>query len=70
MRENLSGKYWNVMSSIRFTGNMEILLGIFWELLEEQGQESIDILSCSDGIADGRAAIGVTDIDGLVKEDD
>jgi hypothetical protein len=49
---------------------VEVLLGIFWELLEEKCEECVYILSGCDSVADRAAAVRVTDIDGLVKEDD
>ena len=57
------------MACIRFTRNVEVLLRIFWELLEEEGEECIDVLASRNGIAHGAAAVGVADIDGLVEED-
>lgn len=48
---------------------MEVLGGVFGELLEEKGKESIDILCSSARLADGVTTVGETDIDGLVKED-
>jgi hypothetical protein len=49
---------------------VEVLLGIFWELLEEEGKEGIDILACSNGVANSGATVRIADIDGLVEEDD
>jgi hypothetical protein len=49
--EDLRSEDWDVVASIRFTSNMEVLLSIFWELLEEEGEESIYVLASSDGIA-------------------
>lgn len=49
---------------------MEVLLGVLGELVEEEGEEGIDILASSDRVAHGATAVRVTDIDGLVKEDD
>jgi hypothetical protein len=36
---------------------VEVLLGIFWELLEEEGEKGINILSSCNSIADGATAI-------------
>ena len=36
--EDLSAEDGNVVSSIRFPGDVEILMRIFWELLEEEGE--------------------------------
>lgn len=46
---------------------MEIKLGVFREFLEEQLKESIDVLSCSVGVASTVATIGVTNIQGLFQ---
>ena len=43
----------NVVASIRFACDVEVLLRILWELLKEEGEESIDILSSSDCVANG-----------------
>lgn len=45
------------MASIRLSGNMEILFAILGELMEEQGEEGIDILASSNGVADSIATI-------------
>jgi hypothetical protein len=49
---------------------VEVLLRILGELLEEEGEECIYVLSCSNGVADRATAVGITDVDGLVEEDD
>lgn len=41
---------------------MEVLFGVFWELLEEEGKEGIDVLSSGDSVANGVAAVRVADI--------
>jgi len=68
--ENLGSKDWDVVTGVRLTSNVESLLGVLWELLEEQGHQSIDVLASCDSVADGAARVGVTDVDWLVKEDD
>lgn len=68
--ENLGSKDRNVVASVRFTSNVECLAGILWELLEEQSQEGVNVLASSDSVADGAARVRVTNVDGLVKEDD
>ena len=68
--KNLCGENWNVVTSVRFTCNVEILGGVFGELLEEEGEECVDILSSCDCVADLSTTVGVTDIDGLIEEDD
>jgi len=36
---------------------VETLLGVFWELLEEQGKQGVDVLSGSNGVADRAATV-------------
>ena len=55
--EDLRGKNRDVVTSIRFTRNVEALLGIFGELLEEEGEQGVNILASSDRVADGTAAV-------------
>ena len=57
------------MACVRFPGNVEVLLRVLWELLEEEGEECIDVLASRNGIAHGAAAVGVADIDRLIEED-
>lgn len=68
--QDLRGKDGNVVTSIGLASNVEVLLGVLGELVEEEGQESVDILASSNGVAYGVARVRVTDVDGLVKEDD
>ena len=68
VRKNLRSKDRNVMSTVRFTCNMEILGGILRELFEEQGEECVNILARSNCIADRLAAVGIANIDRLVEE--
>lgn len=56
----------NVVASVRLAGNVEVLLGILRKLLEEQGQQRVDVLASSACVADGVAAVGVANVDGLV----
>ena len=49
---------------------MKILRSIFWELLEEQCEEGINVLAGGDGITDRATAVGEADINGLIEEDD
>lgn len=58
------------MSGIRLASNVKVLLGILRELLEEQRQQRVDVLPGGIGVTDGAAAVRVTNIDGLVEEDD
>ena len=70
MAEDLRGKDGNIMTSIRLSSNMEVLLGVLRELFEEQCEQSIYIFACCDRIANGAAAIRVANVDRLVEEDD
>lgn len=69
VRQNLRSKDGDIVTSIGFTGNVEVLLGILGELFEEEGKQGIDVLASSNRVADSRVAVGVTDVDRLVKED-
>jgi hypothetical protein len=48
---------------------VEGLLGVFGELLEEEGKQGIHILASSDSVGDLATAVGVSDVHGLVEED-
>jgi hypothetical protein len=68
--EDLVGKDGDVVASVRLSSNVEILLGVLGELVEEEGEKGVDVLAGSDSVAHGTTAVGVANIDGLVKEDD
>lgn len=70
MRQDLRGEDGNVVTSIRLSSNVEGLLSVLGEVVEEQGQESVDVLAGGDSVVDGVAAVGVASIDRLVDEDD
>jgi hypothetical protein len=70
VREDLGGEDWDVVARVRLARDVERLLRVLWELLEEEREEGIDILSSGDGVADAGAGVGVADIDGLIEEDD
>jgi hypothetical protein len=70
MLQDLVGKDRDVVASIRLSSNVEILLSILRELLEEEGEEGIDVLAGSNSVAHTSTAVRVTNIDGLVEEDD
>jgi len=38
VREDLGGEDRNVVASVRFTGDVEVLMRVLWELLEEEGE--------------------------------
>lgn len=67
--QDLRSEHGNVVTSIRLARNVEVLLRILGELLEEESEQRVDILASGNGVADGRATVGVADVDGLVKED-
>ncbi len=49
---------------------MKVLVCVFRELFEEEGQQSIDIFARGDGVGDRGATVGEAGVDGLVEEDD
>lgn len=70
MGENLGGKDGDIVTSVALAGDVEVLLGVLWELFEEEGQQGIDILAGGRGVADRASAVGIANVDGLVEEDD
>ena len=48
MAQDLRREDWDVVTGIRFSSNMEVLMRILWELLEEEGKEGVDILASCD----------------------
>lgn len=70
MGKDLGGEDGDVVAGVGLAGDMEVLVSILWELLEEKGEQSVDVLACSNGVADGAATVGEADIDRLVEEDD
>lgn len=70
VRQYFGGENGNVMTSVAFASDVEVLLGVLRELLEEQRQQRIDILTGSGSVADGAATIRVANVDRLVEEDD
>jgi hypothetical protein len=49
--ENLGSKNWDVVACVRLSGDVEVLLSILRELLEEESEESVNVLSSCDGVA-------------------
>jgi hypothetical protein len=47
---------------------VEVLLRVLWKLLEEQRQQSVDILASRNSVANGVAAVGVSNVNGLIEE--
>lgn len=68
--EDLRRKGGNVVSTIRLSGNVEVLSRILGELVEEEREKGVNVLASSDSVADGATAVGVADVDRLVQEDD
>lgn len=68
--EDLGGEDGDVVSGIGFAGDVEVLVGVFRECLEKEGEEGVDVFTGGDGVGDGGAAVGEAGVDGLVKEDD
>lgn len=70
VRQNLRGEDGDVVTSVALARDVEVLLGVLRELLEEEGEESVDVLASRDGVADSVAGVRVADVHGLVEEDD
>ena len=68
--QDLGSEDRNVVASVRFTSDVEWLLGIFGEVVEEKGQQGVNILAGGDSAADRAATVRVASVDGLVNEDD
>jgi hypothetical protein len=49
--KNLGCENWDIVTGIRFSGDVEVLLRIFGELLKEESKESIYILASSNCVA-------------------
>jgi hypothetical protein len=67
--ENLVGKHGDVVTSIGLASNVKVLLGILGELVEEQSEESIDVLASSNSVAHRATTVGIAYVDGLIEED-
>lgn len=70
VREDLRSKHRHVMSAIRFSRNMEVLMCVLGELLEEEREKGVDILARSHGVANRGVAVRIPNINRLVQEDD
>lgn len=68
--KNFGGEYRDVMSSVRLSSNVEGLLSVLRELVEEKSHQSVHVLASSDSVADLATRVRVTNVDGLVQEDD
>lgn len=45
------------MATVGLASNVEVLLGIFGELMEEESEESVDVLASSNGVADRATSV-------------
>lgn len=70
VREDLVGKDGDIVTSVRLSSNVEVLLGVLRELVEEEGEKGINILAGSDSVADRTTTVRVANVDRLVEEDD
>ena len=70
VRKDLGGEDGNVVTSVGLARDVERLASVLGELLEEEGQQSVDVLAGSDSVGDRAATVRIADVDGLVKEDD
>lgn len=68
--ENLSRKGRDIVSAVRLASNVKVALGVLGVLVEEEGEQGVDVLAGSNGVVDAGATVRVADVDGLVKEDD
>lgn len=57
------------MAGVGLSSNVEVLLRVFWELLEKESEECVDVLASCDSVADGASAIRIANIDWLIKKD-
>lgn len=69
VRKNLGREDGNVVASVGLSGNVEILGGIFRELLEEQREQGVDIFASGNSVADAGTTVGVSNVDRLIQED-
>lgn len=67
--KNLRSENRDVVASIRFSSNMEVLLRILRELLEEESKQGVNVLASSNRVANSVVAVGVANVDRLVQED-
>jgi hypothetical protein len=57
VREDLGGEDWDVVASVRLARDVERLSGVLGELLEEESQESVDVLAGSNSVGDRAATV-------------
>ncbi|KAH3667568.1 hypothetical protein OGATHE_003091 [Ogataea polymorpha] len=68
MSENLGGKHWNVMTTVRLTSDVEVVLQQVWELLVEQLQEGVNVFTSCDRVRDRLGRVRESNVDRLVKK--
>ena len=57
VRQNLGSEDRNIVTSVGFTSNVEVLLRVLGKLVEEEGEKGVDVLASSDSVADAIAAV-------------
>lgn len=70
VRKDLGGENGDVVTGVRLSGDVEVLLRVFGELREEKGHQGVNILAGCDSVANRATAVRVSDVDRLVEEDD
>jgi hypothetical protein len=68
--QDFGSKDRNVVTSVRFTRDVEVLLGVLGKLVEEEGEQGVNVLAGSNGVANAATRVREANVDGLVKEDD
>jgi hypothetical protein len=56
------------MAGVGLSSNVEVLLRVFWELLEKECEQCVDILASCNSVADRATTIRVANIDWLIEE--
>ncbi|KAH3660567.1 hypothetical protein OGAPHI_007153 [Ogataea philodendri] len=68
MGQDLRGKHRDVVASVGLSSNVEVVFQQVWELLVEQFEECIHILTGCNGVGHRLGGVRESDIDWLVKE--
>jgi len=55
--QDLGGEDGDVVAGIRLSGDVEALVRVLRELLEEEGEQGVDVLASSDGVANRAARV-------------
>ena len=70
MAQDLRREDRNVVATVGLACNVEVLMVVLGELLEEQLQKCVNVLSSIDGVGNRIRGVRVADIDWLVQEND